>query len=212
MRHSISPSDAARPHTYVLASLLPQAGASGFLLKTAPPRELAAAIRTIAAGEALLAPAITRRMIQDYVRRPRSGAGSPARPGHAHPRELEVLTLIAHGRSNAEIGAALFLSEPTIKTHVTRILAKLQLRDRVQAVVFAYESGLIQPGIHWQGGSGPGVPARLSGRIPQVSTPITRPIRRLPGFRLLHPTAPPSRTRSFRTDPAGTEQSDSQSA
>lgn len=78
MRRSISPSDAARPHTYVLASLLPQADASGFLLKTAPPRELAAAIRTIAAGEALLAPAITRRMIQDYVRRPRSGAGSPA--------------------------------------------------------------------------------------------------------------------------------------
>lgn len=78
MRRSISSPDAARPHTYVLASLLPQAGASGSLLKTAPPRELAAAIRTIAAGEALLAPAITRRMIQDYVRRPRSGAGSPA--------------------------------------------------------------------------------------------------------------------------------------
>lgn len=148
MRHSISPSDAARPHTYVLASSLRQVGASGFLLKTAPPRELAAAIRTIAAGEALLAPAITRRMIQDYVRRPRPGAGSPAGLDTLTPRELEVLTRIAHGRSNAEIGVALFLSEPTIKTHVTRILAKPQLRDRVQAVVFAYESGLIQPGIH----------------------------------------------------------------
>ena len=148
MRHSMSPSDAARPHTYVLASLLPQAGASGFLLKTGPPRELAAAIRTIAAGEALLAPAITRRMIQDYVRRPTVRSRQPSRPGHVHPRELEVLTRIAHGRSNAEIGAALFLSEPTIKTHVTRILAKLQLRDRVQAVVVAYESGPIQPGIH----------------------------------------------------------------
>ena len=111
-------------------------------------RELTAAIRTIAAGEALLAPAITRRMIQDYVRRPTVRSRQPSRPGHVHPRELEVLTRIAHGRSNAEIGAALFLSEPTIKTHVTRILAKLQLRDRVQAVVVAYESGLIQPGIH----------------------------------------------------------------
>jgi len=148
VRHPISPSDAARPHTYVLASSLPQAGASGFLLKTAPPHEPAAAIRTIAAGEALLAPAITRRMIQDYVRRPTARSWRPAGLDTLTPRELEVLTRIAHGRSNAEIGAALFLSEPTIKTHVTRILAKLQLRDRVQAVVVACESGLIQPGIH----------------------------------------------------------------
>ena len=131
---------------YVYEAL--QAGASGFLLKTAPPRELAAAIRTIAAGEALLAPAITRRMIEDYVRRPRPGGSRPAGLDTLTARELEVLTLIAQGRSNAEIGATLFLSEPTIKTHVTRILAKLQLRDRVQAVVYAYESGLIQPGIH----------------------------------------------------------------
>lgn len=87
-------------------------------------------------------------MIQDYVRRPRPGADSPAGLDTLTPRGLEVLTRIAHGRSNAEIGAALFLSEPTIKTHVTRILAKLQLRDGVQAVVVAYESGLIQPGIH----------------------------------------------------------------
>jgi DNA-binding NarL/FixJ family response regulator len=113
-------------------------------------RELAAAILTIAAGGALLAPAITRRMIHG-LRAPAHGqeqAGSPAGLDTLTPRELEVLTRIAHGRSNAEIGAALFLSEPTIKTHVTRILAKLQLRDRVQAVVVAYESGLIQPGIH----------------------------------------------------------------
>ncbi len=87
-------------------------------------------------------------MIQDYVRRPRPGAGSPAGLDTLTPRELEVLARIAHGRSNAEIGAALVLSEPAIKTHVTRILAKLQLRDRVQAVVVACESGLIQPGIH----------------------------------------------------------------
>jgi DNA-binding NarL/FixJ family response regulator len=129
---------------YVYEAL--RAGASGFLLKSAPPRELAGAIRTIAAGEALLAPEITRRMIEDYVRRPRPGAGRVAGLDMLTARELEVLTLIAQGRSNAEIGTALFLSEPTIKTHVTRILAKLQLRDRVQAVVFAYETGLVQPG------------------------------------------------------------------
>jgi DNA-binding NarL/FixJ family response regulator len=129
---------------YVYEAL--RAGASGFLLKSAPPRELAGAIRTIAAGEALLAPEITRRMIEDYVRRPRPGTGRTAGISTLTARELEVLTLIAQGRSNAEIGAALFLSEPTIKTHVTRILAKLQLRDRVQAVVFAYETGLAQPG------------------------------------------------------------------
>jgi DNA-binding NarL/FixJ family response regulator len=129
---------------YVYEAL--RAGASGFLLKSAPPRELAGAIRTVAAGEALLAPEITRRMIEDYVRRPKPGAGRPAGLEALTPRELEVLGLIARGRSNAEIAAALFLSEPTIKTHVTRILAKLQLRDRVQAVVLAYECGLIQPG------------------------------------------------------------------
>jgi DNA-binding NarL/FixJ family response regulator len=129
---------------YVFEAL--RAGASGFLLKSAPPRELAGAIRTIAAGEALLAPEITRRMIEDYVRRPRPGTGRTAGLDKLTPRELEVLTLIAQGHSNTEIGAALFLSEPTIKTHVTRILAKLQLRDRVQAVVFAYETGLVQPG------------------------------------------------------------------
>lgn len=129
---------------YVYEAL--RAGASGFLLKSAPPRELAGAIRVVAAGEALLAPEITRRMIEDFVRRPRLGASPPPGLATLTSRELEVLGLIAKGLSNAEIGAALFLSEPTIKTHVTRILAKLQLRDRVQAVVLAYESGLVQPG------------------------------------------------------------------
>jgi DNA-binding NarL/FixJ family response regulator len=123
-----------------------RAGASGFLLKSAPPRELAGAIRTVAAGESLLAPEITTRMIEEYVRRPRPGSGPPSELSELTTRELEVLGLIAEGRSNADIAAALFLSEPTVKTHVTRILAKLSLRDRVQAVVLAYECGLVQPG------------------------------------------------------------------
>jgi DNA-binding NarL/FixJ family response regulator len=129
---------------YVYQAL--RAGASGFLLKSAPPRELAGAIRVVASGEALLAPEITRRMIEEYVRRPRPGTEPSPGLSALTSRELEVLGLIAQGLSNAEIGAALFLSEPTIKTHVTRILAKLRLRDRVQAVVLAYESGLVQPG------------------------------------------------------------------
>jgi DNA-binding NarL/FixJ family response regulator len=123
-----------------------RAGASGFLLKSAPPRELAGAIRTVAAGQSLLAPDITRRMIEEFVRRPRPGSGPPAEIASLTARESEVLGLIARGRSNAEIGAELFLSEPTVKTHVTRILAKLNVRDRVQAVVLAYECGLVRPG------------------------------------------------------------------
>ena len=122
------------------------AGASGFLLKSAPPRELAGAIRTVASGDALLAPEITRRLIEDYVRRPRAGSAPPEALASLTARELEVLGLIARGKSNAEIGTALFLGEPTVKTHVTRVLSKLRLRDRVQAVVFAYECGLVQPG------------------------------------------------------------------
>jgi DNA-binding NarL/FixJ family response regulator len=122
------------------------AGASGFLLKSAPPRELAGAIRTVANGDALLAPEITRSMIADYVLRPRPGSATPEVLSVLTPRELEVLGLIARGRSNTEIGAELFLSEPTVKTHITRILAKLQLRDRVHAVVLAYECGLVRPG------------------------------------------------------------------
>jgi DNA-binding NarL/FixJ family response regulator len=123
-----------------------RAGASGFLLKSAPPRELAGAIRTVAAGEALLAQEITRAMISDFVQRPRPGAATPETLTVLTPRELEVLGLIARGRSNAEIAAELYLSEPTVKTHVTRILAKLALRDRVHAVVLAYECGLVRPG------------------------------------------------------------------
>jgi DNA-binding NarL/FixJ family response regulator len=123
-----------------------RAGASGFLLKSSPPRELAGAIRTVAAGEALLAPEITRAMIEDFVQRPRPGSATPDLLAALTPRELEVLGLIARGRSNGEIARELFLSEPTVKTHVTRILAKLELRDRVHAVVLAYECGLVRPG------------------------------------------------------------------
>ena len=129
---------------YVYAAL--RAGASGFLLKSAPPRELATAIRTVAAGDALLAPEITRRMIEEYVRRPRASGDAAQRWNVLTQRELEVLRLVARGHSNAEIAADLFLSELTVKSHVTHVLTKLNLRDRVQAVVFAYESGLIQPG------------------------------------------------------------------
>jgi DNA-binding NarL/FixJ family response regulator len=129
---------------YVYEAL--RAGASGFLLKSSPPRELAGAIRTVAAGDALLAPDVTRRLIEDYVRRPRPAAARPAIPEGLTPREREVMSLIARGRSNAEIGAELFMAEPTVKTHVGRIFAKLGVRDRVQAVVLAYESGLVQPG------------------------------------------------------------------
>jgi DNA-binding NarL/FixJ family response regulator len=129
---------------YVYEAL--RAGAGGFLLKSAPARELAAAVRTIAAGDALLAPEIVRRMIEDYVRRPRPGSAAPPALGELTAREREVLELVARGRSNAEIAGELYLSEPTVKTHVSRVLGKLGLRDRVQAVVLAYESGLVQPG------------------------------------------------------------------
>jgi DNA-binding NarL/FixJ family response regulator len=129
---------------YVYEAL--RAGASGFLLKSAPARELAGAVRTVAAGDSLLAPEITRRMIEDYVRRPRPASTAPAALDALTAREREVLALMARGHSNSEIAAALYLSEPTVKTHVGRVLAKLGLRDRVQAVVFAYESGLVQPG------------------------------------------------------------------
>jgi DNA-binding NarL/FixJ family response regulator len=129
---------------YVYQAL--RAGASGFLLKSAPPRELADAIRTIASGDALLSPSITRRLIEDYVKRPRRQTSPGVEFDRLTPREAEVLRLIARGFSNAEIAARLHLSEPTVKTHVTRMLAKLNVRDRVQAVVLAYESGLVRPG------------------------------------------------------------------
>jgi DNA-binding NarL/FixJ family response regulator len=130
---------------YVYEAL--RAGASGFLLKDAPTAELVHAVRVVAAGEALLAPSVTRRLIEDFARQQGRPAGLEAgRLGELTPREAEVLTLIARGLSNAEISARLVIAEQTTKTHVGRILMKLALRDRAQAVVFAYESGLVTPG------------------------------------------------------------------
>jgi DNA-binding NarL/FixJ family response regulator len=117
-------------------------GASGFLLKDAPARDLVTAVRVVASGEALLAPSVTRRLIADVARRRRSGSLRPEAVSALTSRELDVLRLVARGLSNGEIAGHLFLSEQTIKTHVGRILAKLELRDRTQAVVFAYENGL----------------------------------------------------------------------
>ena len=129
---------------YVYEAL--RAGASGFLLKDAPPERLLEAIRIVASGEALLAPSITRRVIEEYARRPPMRDGLPPQLGELTAREVDVLRLVARGCSNAEIAKELFLGETTVKTHVARILQKLKLRDRVQAVVVAYESGLVQPG------------------------------------------------------------------
>ena len=129
---------------YVYEAL--RAGASGFMLKDVRPEQLAEAVRVVARGEALLAPAITRRLIEDFVRRPLSGARRPDELSQLTERELDVVRLVARGLSNAEIATALFLSEATVKTHLTHILTKLNLRDRVQVVVLAYESGLVQPG------------------------------------------------------------------
>jgi DNA-binding NarL/FixJ family response regulator len=123
-----------------------KSGASGFLLKDIRPEQLAEAVRVAAAGDALLAPAITRRLIEDFVRRPPPGSGPPVELSQLTERELQVLKLIARGLSNAEIASTLFLSAATVKTHVTHVLTKLNLRDRVQAVVLAYESGLVQAG------------------------------------------------------------------
>jgi len=130
---------------YVMAGL--RAGASGFLLKDVGPPDLLSAIRAVAAGDAVVAPAVTRRLLDRYVH----GEGAPPRPADAAldaltPREHEVFELVARALSNTEIAQRLFLSEATVKTHVARILAKLGLRDRVQAVVRAYESGVIRPG------------------------------------------------------------------
>ena len=128
---------------YVFEAL--RAGASGFLLKNAPPEDLVHAVRVVAAGEALLAPSVTRRVIEEYSRRP-----APRTNDHdldrLTEREREVLVLLATGKSNSELAAHLYLGEGTIKTHVSNVLTKLGLRDRMQAVVFAYESGLIEPG------------------------------------------------------------------
>jgi DNA-binding NarL/FixJ family response regulator len=122
-----------------------RAGASGFLLKDAPREQLVTAVQTVARGEALLAPAITQRLIERFVARPPADEVAPAL-GELSARELEVLKLVARGLSNAEIAAELVVGEATVKTHVTRVLRKLNVRDRVQAVVYAYESGLVQPG------------------------------------------------------------------
>jgi DNA-binding NarL/FixJ family response regulator len=128
---------------YIFEAL--RAGASGFLLKNAPPEELLQAVRVVARGEALLAPSVTRRIIEDYVQRATTRA--PDREvERLTERELEVLVLLARGKSNAELAAELFVGEGTIKTHVSSVLTKLGLRDRVQAVVYAYETGLVRPG------------------------------------------------------------------
>ncbi len=131
--------------TYVYDAL--RAGASGFMLKDAPPEEIAAAVRVVASGEALLAPAVTRAVIEEFTRHP--PAPAPTRPpalAELTPREHEVLDLLARGLSNPEICERLVISEATAKTHVARILQKLDLRDRVQAVIYAYESGIVAPG------------------------------------------------------------------
>ena len=128
---------------YVFEAL--QSGASGFLLKNAQPEELVHAVRVVAAGDALLAPSVTRRIIAQFVRRPRNPEPA-ARLQALTQREREVLVLLARGLSNAEVAGELFVSEGTVKTHVSSVLAKLGLRDRVQAVVLAYESGLVTPG------------------------------------------------------------------
>ena len=133
---------------YVYAGL--QAGASGFLLKDVTPEQLIAAVRQVSAGDALLAPSITRRLVERFAR-PAAPSGPTAASQRElatlTPRELEVLHLVARGLSNAEIAAELILGEATVKTHVARILSKLELRDRVQAVVLAYELGVVQAGL-----------------------------------------------------------------
>jgi DNA-binding NarL/FixJ family response regulator len=127
---------------YVFEAL--QVGASGFLLKTAPPEDLLTAVRVVARGEALLSPSVTRRVIQEVTRHQRRAPRSPELD-RLTQRELEVLRLLAEGRSNAEIAAELYLSEATVKSHTSSVLSKLGLRDRVQVVIFAYKQGIIEP-------------------------------------------------------------------
>ncbi|GAA1901884.1 response regulator transcription factor [Streptomyces sodiiphilus] len=129
---------------YVYEAL--RAGASGFLLKDAPPADLISAVRVVADGQALLAPSVTRRLIADFARRPAPRRDPALRLNGLTARESEVLELIARGQSNAEIAGALVLAEQTVKTHVSRIFAKLGLRDRAQAVILAYEAGVVSPG------------------------------------------------------------------
>jgi DNA-binding NarL/FixJ family response regulator len=130
---------------YVYEAL--RAGASGFLLKDSPRHDLIAAVRAAAAGDALLAPSVTRRLIEAFARRPPETSPAPSQLASLTARERDVLLLLARGRSNSEIAAALFVSEATVKTHVGNLLAKLGLRDRVQAVILAYETGIVVPGV-----------------------------------------------------------------
>jgi DNA-binding NarL/FixJ family response regulator len=130
---------------YVYEAL--RAGASGFLVKDVLPEQLVAGIRSVAAGDSLLGPSVTRRLIQEFVRRPSGAVHTPSPElSRLTEREVEVLRMMARGRTNAEIATKLFVSETTVKTHVAHVLAKLGVRDRVQAVVFAYESGVVLPG------------------------------------------------------------------
>jgi DNA-binding NarL/FixJ family response regulator len=129
---------------YIFGAL--NAGASGFLLKRTSPEELIAAIHTVAAGDSLLSPSVTRRVIERVARQPDAEVGFDQRLDQLTPREREVLEQVARGLSNGEIAATLVIEESTVKTHIKRILMKLRLRDRVQAVIFAYESGLTRPG------------------------------------------------------------------
>jgi DNA-binding NarL/FixJ family response regulator len=129
---------------YVYEAL--RAGASGFLLKEAPRADLIAAVRVAAAGDALLAPSVTKRLIEAFVARPAETLPSPSRLASLTPRERDILLLVARGRSNLEIAGNLVVSEATVKTHVAHLLAKLGLRDRVQAVILAYETGAVTPG------------------------------------------------------------------
>jgi DNA-binding NarL/FixJ family response regulator len=149
-----APASQARPRVLMLTTFdldeyvyeALRAGASGFLLKDATAAELIHAVRVVAAGDALLAPSVTRRLIADFARQPRPAPPFPPSLGALTQRETEVLQLIAHGLSNTEISRTLVIAEQTTKTHVGRILAKLDLRDRAQAVVLAYETGLVIPG------------------------------------------------------------------
>jgi DNA-binding NarL/FixJ family response regulator len=122
------------------------AGASGFLLKDVPPEDLVHGVRIVAGGDALLAPSVTRRLVSEFTRQRRQSSKHRFSADLLTARELEVLMLIARGHSNAEIAASLYLSENTVKTHITHLLEKLALRDRVQAVIYAYENGIVQAG------------------------------------------------------------------
>jgi DNA-binding NarL/FixJ family response regulator len=128
---------------YVFAAM--RAGASGYLLKDTPAKELVAAVRVIAQGDALLSPSVTKRLIEEFARQPEPDAATATLPDDLTDREREALELLAHGLSNREIAAEMYIGEATAKTHVSRLLTKLGVRDRVQAVVLAYETGLVRP-------------------------------------------------------------------